>query len=149
MEMGAIGERGERMGMTIALQELTTLRGKVPTVTAMGILNQPSTGWVETEQHTDVAVATRILRFLEPVAPGLKLRIQSAASPAGPWWDLAVYEDPLAAVTPFDDEFSASTRAGTGDTFKLGRLLRWQIDPSALSAAEVWALCFQICVTLK
>jgi hypothetical protein len=79
------------------------------------------------------------------------LLIETAASAAGPWWEIARWE--MAGDVPVNDVVGASSSApgfAAAFTNYIERFVRWKVDAGALSQYDdEWALCFAIDVTLK
>jgi len=138
------------MGEVLRLQPLISLKGKC-VEDGKGTVNQPAEGYVDARDRRDATVHVQILRCESTggVERPLRLAVQTAADPAGPWTNLAVFYvgSPPGISLPYSGVFPAST-GGTA-TCQLERYLRWSVDPTELETDETWTLCFGIDVTLK
>lgn len=116
----------------------------------MDSLNQPREGWGETGNHRDATFHVQILAQGASDANKPRLVIETAASPAGPWYELNEY---LVSATPppppANDAFGASVGGAAGTASCLERYFRWRIDVTDLAQSDTWFLCFGICVTLR
>ena len=128
------------MGKTTSMQPPTTVKG--PGGGAGTEVPQPSSGWLDTKDFKEAALDVEVLLNDQPV--NLKLVLQTAAAPAGPWRDIGT---PISTAT-YSGIVYASTCGGRGAE-DLERFVRWQIDPTALGGAARWTICFKICAVLK
>ncbi len=144
------------MGETRPMQPLITVKGKKEgsgTVYAHNVI-QPAPGWLHMPDAKSAVFHVNILALDGESGdpdrmPGLL--IETAASAAGPWWEIARWETP--GDVPVNDVVGASGRApgfAADYTNYVERFVRWRIDASALTEFDdEWALCFAIDVTLK
>lgn len=133
------------MARTIAMQPIITLRGNIPTPDETLDIPQPAPGWVDALNFKDSVYNVKILELAKSASGTVKLVLETAASPAGPWTALKEYDSTV--TKPHYDSFAATT--GGTSTAQLERYVRWRIDTNDLAAAESWTACFQICVTVK
>lgn len=141
------------MGETRSLQPLITVRGRKDTAgpppTSDNVV-QPIQGWLNAQNVENAVFHVHILEQSGTAGREPKLILETAASAAGPWAEIASWDG--VATAPINAVIGASTSAPafSSSLNYLERFVRWKIDTAALSTvSDEWAMCFGICVTLK